>query len=126
MQQKREQRNLEHRVISELLRQADALKEENRALRAPVLVVGAGAAGLVAALAAAAQGVPVHVLDVVDPCSASEKEQSNTARSTGLIPAAGTRLQRALGIVDDTPELLRAEIFARHTSKVADMILNSL
>jgi fumarate reductase flavoprotein subunit len=74
----------------------------------PLLVVGAGACGLVAALAAAQRGIPVLVL---------EKDAAldgNTARSTGLIPAAGTRFQRAAGIHDDTPELMAHDILTKN------------
>lgn len=61
----------------------------------PVLVVGAGACGLSAALAARDAGADVLVLER-DP-----RPAGTTAMSTGLIPAAGSRLQRARGIDDD-------------------------
>ena len=59
------------------------------------VIVGAGAAGLVAALAAreAGQGVLVLERDAVPAGS--------TALSAGLIPAAGTAQQRAAGVADD-------------------------
>ena len=38
----------------------------------------------------------------------------NTTRSTGLIPAAGTRLQREAGVPDDTPELMAGDIFEKN------------
>jgi fumarate reductase flavoprotein subunit len=38
----------------------------------------------------------------------------NTARSTGLIPAAGTRLQRQAGILDDWPERLARDILTKN------------
>lgn len=63
-------------------------------MQAPVIVAGAGACGLTAALAARDAGADVLVLerDVVPAGS--------TALTNGLIPAAGTRWQRATGIVD--------------------------
>lgn len=67
------------------------------------LVIGAGAAGLVAALAAAEAGQDVLVLEA-DPVPAG-----STTLSAGLIPAAGTRLQRAAGI-HDSPALFAADI----------------
>src|SRR5918998_1469652 len=66
----------------------------------PLIVVGAGACGMVAALAAAKRGVEVLVLEK------GAEPAGNTVRSTGLIPAAGTRFQREAGILDDTPELM--------------------
>lgn len=67
------------------------------------LIVGAGACGLVAALAAAEAGQDVLVIEA-DPVP-----RGSTALSAGLIPAAGTRLQKAAGI-DDSPELFVADI----------------
>lgn len=72
----------------------------------PVVVVGAGACGLCAALAAREGGAEVLVL---------ERDQSpagSTALSTGLIPAAGTRLQRDHG-VDDSADRFTADLLAK-------------
>ena len=63
---------------------------------ADVLVVGAGACGLIAALRAAQSGASVAVLEKLD------RFAGNTTLSCGSIPAAGTKLQRAAGITDDT------------------------
>jgi len=60
----------------------------------PLLIIGAGAAGLCAALAAQEAGAePVVVERDAVPSGA-------TALSAGLIPAAGTRFQRDKGIAD--------------------------
>ena len=59
-----------------------------------VLVIGAGAAGLIAALRAKHCGADVLVVER-DPLP-----RGSTALSAGLIPAAGTRFQRAVGISD--------------------------
>jgi fumarate reductase flavoprotein subunit len=64
-------------------------------IEVPVAIVGAGAAGMTAALAARDAGVEVLMLER-DPVA-----QGSTALSSGLIPAAGTRIQRAKGIADD-------------------------
>ncbi|WP_136659125.1 FAD-dependent oxidoreductase [Nitratireductor sp. XY-223] len=64
-------------------------------LDVPVLIVGAGASGMVAALAAADAGGEVLVVET-DPMPSG-----STALSAGLIPAAGTRFQRDAGISDD-------------------------
>ncbi len=67
------------------------------------LIIGAGACGLVAALAAAEAGQQVLVVE------ADAVPQGSTALSAGLIPAAGTKLQRAKGI-EDSPEQFAADI----------------
>ncbi|WP_211862022.1 FAD-dependent oxidoreductase [Neoroseomonas soli] len=72
----------------------------------PVVVVGAGAAGLVAALSAQEAGADVLLLE------RDAVPRGSTALSAGLIPAAGTRWQRAAG-VEDTPEDFAADIMAK-------------
>lgn len=72
----------------------------------PVVIVGAGAAGLMAALSAHEAGAEVVVLER-DPLP-----RGSTALSAGLIPAAGTRWQAAAG-VEDSPELFAADIAAK-------------
>ena len=67
------------------------------------LIVGAGAAGLVAALAAHEAGQDVLVLE------RDAVPAGSTALSAGLIPAAGTRWQAAAGI-DDDPARFAADI----------------
>ncbi len=69
----------------------------------PLLIVGAGAAGLCAALAAREQGLDPIVIE------RDAVPAGSTALSAGLIPAAGTRFQRAKGIEDD-PQLFAADI----------------
>lgn len=61
-----------------------------------------------AALAASRNGGQVLVLEK------GREPGGNTALSTGLIPAAGTRFQREAGIVDDTPELMAEDIFEKN------------
>ena len=68
---------------------------EGFAASVPVVIVGAGAAGLCAALAAHEAGAAEVVVFERDPLP-----RGSTALSAGLIPAAGTRFQRALGISD--------------------------
>ena len=69
----------------------------------PVLVVGAGACGLVGALKAHDCGAEVLVLEQDGTPAGS------TALSSGFIPAAGTRFQAAAGI-DDNPNLFASDI----------------
>jgi len=71
--------------------------------RVETLIVGAGAAGLVAALSALEAGQEVLVIER-DPVP-----RGSTALSAGLIPAAGTRWQAAAGIEDD-PARFAADI----------------
>lgn len=72
----------------------------------PVAIVGAGAAGLVAALAASERGAEVLVLE------RDALPRGSTALSAGLVPAAGTRWQRAAGIEDDAARFA-ADIMAK-------------
>jgi fumarate reductase flavoprotein subunit len=69
----------------------------------PVVVIGAGAAGICAALAAHELGVEVAVLE------RDSVPRGSTALSAGLIPAAGTRFQAAMGI-SDSPALFAADL----------------
>ena len=69
----------------------------------PVAIIGAGAAGLVAALACRNAGVEPLVIER-DPVP-----RGSTSLSAGLIPAAGTRFQREHGITDD-PATFAADI----------------
>jgi fumarate reductase flavoprotein subunit len=82
--------------------QAEGLRLES----AGVVIVGAGAAGLCAALRAAEAGVPVVVIE------RDQLPAGSTALSAGLIPAAGTRFQRAKGIADGA-QLFANDILAK-------------
>lgn len=75
-------------------------------LEIPVLVIGGGACGLTAALAAHDAGADVLVLE------RDSSPSGSTAMSSGMIPAAGTALQAARG-VDDTPAIMAADIQAK-------------
>src|SRR5689334_21431170 len=59
-----------------------------------VLIVGAGACGLAAAIAAHDAGASVAIIEKLD------RAGGNSALSTGSVPAAGTRFQRDAGIED--------------------------
>ena len=82
----------------------------------PVVVVGAGACGLVAALAAREQGADVVVLE------RDALPSGSTALSSGLIPAAGTRFQRAAGI-DDDPARFARDIMAKNKHRADPAIV---
>ena len=76
----------------------------------PVMVIGAGACGLTAALAARDAGAEALVLE------RDRMPRGSTALSSGFIPAAGTRFQRAKGIAD-SPALLTADLMAKNKGR---------
>ncbi|CCD96798.1 putative Fumarate reductase/succinate dehydrogenase flavoprotein [Bradyrhizobium sp. ORS 375] len=81
------------------------------------LIIGAGAAGLVAALSAIEGGESVLVLE------RDGVPQGSTALSAGLIPAAGTRWQAALG-VEDSPTQFAIDIMRKaHGEPSLDLIV---
>jgi fumarate reductase flavoprotein subunit len=71
-----------------------------------VVIIGAGAAGLIAALRAAETAGHVLVLE------RDRNPRGSTALSAGLIPAAGTRFQQAERLAD-TPEQFVRDILAK-------------
>lgn len=75
-------------------------------IHTPVLIIGGGAAGLTAALAARGAGAEVMVLE------RDAVPRGSTALSSGLVPAAGTCFQAAKGIAD-TPQLFAGDIQAK-------------
>jgi fumarate reductase flavoprotein subunit len=68
-----------------------------------ILVIGAGACGLAAAIAAHDAGAGVAIVEKLD------RPGGNSSLSTGSVSAAGTRFQREAGIVD-SPEQFEAEL----------------
>lgn len=86
------------------------IKNENEIswdVEADIAVVGGGACGLIASLAAEERGVEVLLLEK------EKKVGGNTSLSQGMIPAAGTRFQKAAGI-DDSAELMAEDIFKKN------------
>jgi fumarate reductase flavoprotein subunit len=92
-----------------------AARGEKFDTQVPLLIIGAGAAGLCAALAAKEAGVDAVLIE------RDAVPAGSTALSAGLIPAAGTRFQRAKGIVD-SPQLFAADI-QRKAHGEADPVL---
>ena len=83
-----------------------------------VAVIGGGACGLTAALAAREAGVDVMLFERGPTLGGS------TALSSGMIPACGTRQQRAAGINDDNPERMAADIQEKARGKADPDLLD--
>ena len=77
----------------------------------PVVIVGGGGTGLTAALAVRDAGIDALVVE------RDSQPMGTTAMSTGLIPAAGSRIQRAKGI-EDSPAQFAADIEAKTKGQV--------
>lgn len=88
-------------------------------LAVPILVIGAGASGMVAALSAADNAGEVLVLE------ADAVPSGSTALSAGLIPAAGTRFQTAAGI-EDAPGLLAEDIQRKASGENPQHLVDTL
>ncbi|MDH3741648.1 MAG: FAD-dependent oxidoreductase [Hyphomicrobiales bacterium] len=86
---------------------------------AEVLIIGAGACGLVAALAARQSGSDVLVLERDNSPSGS------TALSSGFIPAAPTRFQTAQGI-EDSSSLLAHDIQHKAQGQAVQSIVEAV
>lgn len=66
-----------------------------------ILIIGAGACGLSAAIAASDAGASPAIIEKLD------RPGGNSALSTGSVPAAGSRFQREAGIVDSPDQMVR-------------------
>jgi fumarate reductase flavoprotein subunit len=74
---------------------------------ADIVIVGAGACGLTAALRASASGAEAIVLE------RDATPSGSTAMSSGFVPAPATTFQRKAGIGDDTPGRFVADMMAK-------------
>jgi fumarate reductase flavoprotein subunit len=84
-----------------------------------VVIVGAGACGLVAALALAQSGAEVLIVERdADP-------SGSTSLSSGFIPAAGTRIQQQLQI-QDTADLFAADIQCKANGEASSILVRTL
>jgi fumarate reductase flavoprotein subunit len=84
----------------------------------PVAIVGAGACGLTAALMLADQGIESVVLE------RDATPSGSTALSSGFIPAAGTRVQRARSVAD-SPEQFARDIQAKAHGTAAPHLVHA-
>ncbi len=78
----------------------------------PVAIVGAGACGLMTAIALRDAGIECAVLE------RDARPAGSTALSSGFVPAAGTQAQRAAGI-DDHPQRFAQDIQAKAKGRAA-------
>jgi len=85
----------------------------------PLVIVGAGAGGLAAGLAAKEGGVEVVIFE------RDAAPSGSTAMSSGFIPAAGTRHQRALG-VNDSVEMMERDIRTKNHDEADAAVVRSL
>ena len=76
-----------------------------------IVIIGAGASGLTAALAAAETGAEVVVLE------RDASPSGSTSMSSGFVPAPGTRFQDAIGVTDDTSNVFCADLMAKSYGK---------
>jgi fumarate reductase flavoprotein subunit len=88
---------------------------------ADVVVAGAGGAGLAAALAAGDAGLATILLEARE----TFREDSNTAMSTSMIPAADTRVQREAGIGDSAAQF-RDDIMKKTGGKADATVTDAL
>lgn len=84
----------------------------------PVVVIGAGAAGAVAALAARDTGAKVLILD------RDATPSGATGASSGMIPASGTRAQQAREI-EDSAEQFAQDIQAKSNGRSAQHLVEA-
>lgn len=82
-----------------------------------VLIIGAGACGLIAGLAASDTGADVLIVE------RDQAPSGSTALSSGFIPAAGTRFQQSLG-VHDSSEFFAADIQRKAKGQAVPLLVD--
>jgi fumarate reductase flavoprotein subunit len=88
-------------------------------MKVPVVIVGAGACGLTAALATRDAGAEVLVLE------RDASPSGSTALSSGFVPAAFTRFQARAG-VEDSPERMAADIQRKNKGEADAALVQAL
>ncbi len=92
-------------------------------VKVPVLIIGAGAGGLTAALSAHDAGADVVVLE------RDETPFGSTSMSSGFIPAPATRLQKSRGIEDSPGRFyrdIRAKAHGRNDARLARLAAHTI
>lgn len=95
--------------------QIERVSDKEFEISYPAIVIGGGACGLCAALAISDASLDVLVLEQ------DKTLMGTTSMSTGLIPAAGTADQAAMGIID-SPEIFATDI-QRKAKNGADTVV---
>jgi flavocytochrome c len=88
-------------------------------IEVPVLIIGAGASGLVAALAAKEAGVDPVVLE------RDLLPSGSTALSSGMIPACETRVQQEKGVLDSV-EIMAGDVLRKSRNQADPAIVAAL
>ena len=88
------------------------------AIEVPVVVIGAGACGVLAALAVREHGLEVLMLE------RDAMPSGSTALSSGFVPGGGTRVQQARGI-DDSAARFAADIVAKARGRVDALLVRA-
>lgn len=88
-------------------------------LTIPLVIVGGGACGLVAGLAALSRGMEAVVLE------RDSTPRGSTFMSSGFVPAAGTRFQKAVGIAD-SPAIMANDILTKNERQADPDIVAAL
>lgn len=85
----------------------------------PLVIVGGGASGIVAGLAAMSKGIDAVILE------RDAQPQGSTFMSSGFIPAAGTRFQKSVGITDNA-EKMTNDILNKNNNEADPAIVSVL
>ena len=96
-----------------------SVSEANFSFELDVVVIGAGACGLCAGLAAHESGAEVLILE------RDASALGTTAMSTGLIPGAGTSAQRAASITDSAVQFAQ-DICAKTNNRTDEKLALAL
>lgn len=89
-------------------------------MKFPVVIVGAGACGLVAALAARDAGAEVLLLE------RDASPSGSTALSSGFVPAAPTRFQHGDASMRDSAELMSSDIQRKNKGQANGKIVDAV
>jgi fumarate reductase flavoprotein subunit len=85
----------------------------------PLLIIGGGACGLVAALSASAAGIELAVLE------RDAFPRGSTFMSSGFVPASDTRFQREKGVLD-SPAVQASDIQGKNDAQADPLIVRTL